>query len=586
MKKNKSHSHQFIINENNLQDLDLLIKKLKSSLNLQKEFLKALGKSLSNFFEKEKVDKNIKLDDIPLLNRFLTILPDIITQLGIPFSYLFYKNLFIQKLIDLYYERGEEKIVQIFEAWTTQIYFIDCEVKNNLISIGIIKNNENKENEENKEIIKKELNQEQTLFKNIYSLLTEIDKCEDRKEYSDDNDFEKQYNNILKDLKNISFDKKNYPAQIDYYQEMAKSIKDKLNEIPEIMKNKKIKKPKINEDINTNKENEEKTNIPYINTNKENEEKKNIPYIPNKEIEEKKNIPLEKRTSFFLKEKIQEKRDQVNEFKDYQFPLTTKNYEEIRIILCSFLNADDSKGGRLYLGIDENSEVKGISLNHKNKDNLRNDLINLVYDFYPKCRVDKIYIYFIPIKESKDNKIHFVSNSYVIKIRVYPGDPEFLYSMTKLGYLSYKRVNDKCEELKPYEIYDEIIKRDGNKNKNENNIITKEKDPEPEVNQQDLENSDDEIPIFGNEEEPTKKGPGKHNKKNKIVIKISNIDTNYDINEVNKYFNDCICSIKILEGFGFLYFSNKKDAEECIAKHNGAELGTKKINLYFVNKEE
>ena len=50
MKKNKSHSHQFIINENNLQDLDLLIKKLKSSLNLQKEFLKALGKSLSNFF--------------------------------------------------------------------------------------------------------------------------------------------------------------------------------------------------------------------------------------------------------------------------------------------------------------------------------------------------------------------------------------------------------------------------------------------------------------------------------------------------------------------------------------------------------
>jgi hypothetical protein len=172
MKKNKSHSHQFIINENNLQDLDLLIKKLKSSLNLQKEFLKALGKSLSNFFEKEKVDKNIKLDDIPLLNRFLTILPDIITQLGIPFSYHFYKNLFIQKLIDLYYERGEEKIVQIFEAWTTQIYFIDCEVKNNLISIGIIKNNENKENEENKEIIKKELNQEQTLFKNIYSLLT------------------------------------------------------------------------------------------------------------------------------------------------------------------------------------------------------------------------------------------------------------------------------------------------------------------------------------------------------------------------------------------------------------------------------
>ena len=308
MKKNKSHSHQFIINENNLQDLDLLIKKLKSSFSLQKEFLKSLGKSLSNFFEKEKVDKNIQLNDIPLLNRFLTILPNIITELGFSFCYLFYKDLFIQKLIDLFFDHNEkERIVQIYEAWIAQFNFIDCDVNNYLISIGVIENNEN---EDNKKLIKTELNPEQTLFKNIFSLIKEIEECKEKKKYSDDNDFEKQYNNILKDLKNISFDKKNYPAQIDFYQETVKSIKDNLDEITEIiMKNKNIKKPKINNDIHTNKE-----------------------------IEEEKDIPLEKRTSFFLNEKIQVKSDQVNEFKDYTFPLATRNYEEIRIILASVLS--------------------------------------------------------------------------------------------------------------------------------------------------------------------------------------------------------------------------------------------------------
>ena len=59
-------------------------------------------------------------------------------------------------------------------------------------------------------------------------------------------------------------------------------------------------------------------------------------------------------------------------------------------------------------------------------------------------------------------------------------------------------------ELNSTEIYNEIIERDELKNiQNNNNHVIKEndiKDPEPEINQQDLENDDDDyedIPAFG-----------------------------------------------------------------------------------------
>ncbi len=303
----------------------------------------------------------------------------------------------------------------------------------------------------------------------------------------------------------------------------------------------------------------------------------------NKEKEDITNIPLDKRTSFILNEKIKEKVNQEIEFKNCSFPLSTNDSGEIKKILCSFLNAE---GGRLYLGINKKNEVKGMTLNYKKRDTLRNDLINLVYDFYPKCRVDKIYVYFLPIKDNKNN---FIPKIYVIKIRVYPGDKAFLYSMTKLGYLSYIRRKEECYELQPQEIYDEIIRRDELKYKkdNENNIIIKEKDPEPEVNQQDLENVDDEIPIFVNENKPAKKSNTKQKKKNKIIVKISNIDKDVETNDINRFFNNCNCSSrKILKGHGYLYFSNKNDAEECITKYDGKQIGNKFIKLNIINNEE
>ena len=82
----------------------------------------------------------------------------------------------------------------------------------------------------------------------------------------------------------------------------------------------------------------------------------------------------------------------------------------------------NSIGGRIYLGITDDKIVKGIFLNYKKRDLIRNDLINYTYDFYPKCRTKKIDILFIPIKNMKKNK--FQNTLYVIKIIVHQGDTD------------------------------------------------------------------------------------------------------------------------------------------------------------------
>ena len=113
-------------------------------------------------------------------------------------------------------------------------------------------------------------------------------------------------------------------------------------------------------------------------------------------MEEIVNIPLDKRTFFYLDEKIKERKNELIEFRNYSLPLTNKeNGEEIKRQICGFLN---SRGGRLYLGINNQNIVKGLILNSQARDNSRNSLVNLTYDFYPNCRLDKILVYFIPVK--------------------------------------------------------------------------------------------------------------------------------------------------------------------------------------------
>ena len=267
--------------------------------------------------------------------------------------------------------------------------------------------------------------------------------------------------------------------------------------------------------------------------------------------------------------------------------------------MCGFLN---SQGGRLYIGINDQNIVKGIVLNYKKRDNLRNSLINLTYDFYPKCRLDKFFIYFIPIKNMKDQD--FVPNLYIIKIRIYPGNKNKLYSMINVGYQSTIRRDGKCIELDSNEIYEEIIRRDEDKYNNQEEKDINIKDPEPEVNQQDLENNDDDDnnPTFGNENlnnsiKKIIKEKGQNSKKKKliknmvregtIVVKVSNIDENIPLNDVNRFFNKSRCASQKFfnEGYGYLNFSSLNDANNCIVNYNGKKIGNKKIKLKIMNDE-
>ena len=570
MQKNKNNLPQLIITINTLKNIDTLIKRLKDSLKLQKAFLSEIDNKFSSFLKKQKKDKN----EIAFIDELMSVLPRIISELGIPFVYhLMTQENIMEKFINLFYDRYEKKVSEIFEIclkiFNFSLYYDYInKLKHYLIEIGIIQNKEETQNNNSS------MNHEEILFERISYLLNELNQLKD---IGIDKEnilkLENDHSDILKEIKNLPQKIEITPAKIEFYKELIKPYSDYLKT------------------INTNKNCNNITNEKKLNNiGNENQEMKSII-----------NTPLDKRTSFYQNEKIKEIQNNVIEFKNFNLPLSQDNADEIKRQLCSFLNTE---GGRLYLGINEQNIVKGIVLNYKKRDNLRNTLVNLTFEFYPKCRLDKIFVYFIPIKDS--NTKNFIPKKYVIKIRVFPGDPEVLYSMTnKGGYRSTIRRKGKCVDLNSTEIYNEIIHRDDCKNLEDQCRIKENdlKDPEPEVNQQDLEENDyDDVPVFGNiknivnekGQKSQKKKHGKQKGYNKsffkednIVVKVTNIDENLPLNDVNRFFNGCRCSSqKFFNGYGYIYFSSQKDANNCVVNCDGKKLGNKKINLYIVKNEE
>lgn len=571
-----------------LKNFDILIRKLKMSLNNQKQFLIELNNKLSSFLKNNKNN-----EESLLIEELITKLPEIISILGIPFAYHFLNqdNVLI-KFLSLYYQQYEEKVSKIFKTclniFSFSLYYDYINsLKFELIEIGIIQKIEEYSNKNCN------MNPEQVIFENISSMLNKLKQLKDIGIDKDNiSKFENDYNDIIKEINNLHTKMKISLAQIEFYEELIKPFGDYLKSMHK----------------NNIKEEEKNTEL-KLSTNDEN---KNI-------IKEKDpilDIPLEKRTFFYKDEKIKESRNQVIEFKQFSFPLNQDNRDEIKRHFCSFLNAE---GGRLYIGINEKNIVEGIVLDNKRRDIIRNKLINLTFDFYPKCRVDKIFVYFIPIKELK-TKI-FLPKKYIIKIRIYPGSPEVLYSMTnKGGYYSTIRRNGECIDLDSIEIYNEIIRRDEYRNilnNNDNSYILKEteiKDPEPEINLLDLENDEknetqkakpSSISTNNNNLNNTKKiiiersinahkaikGNAKKNliiKEGTITIKVTNIDENLPLNEVNKAFNGCKCSSQkfFKTGYGYVNFSNLNDANNCLVNYEGKKLGNKKLKLIIGKMEK
>jgi len=552
---------------NEFSNISLLIPKLKSSFKLQKELIKEIEQHLQTLIYNE-VQNNMNSSS----NNFIDTIPYIIKELGISFAHIFLHNANIYyNLIGLYFDKKEKndinqvkKIVLIFQTCLDIFKLIASNeelnnIKEHLYEMQII--------EKQNEIYNNEAKDEEKIYENYYAILNglktliQIGKDTDKLD-----ELSVKYINLKKDIRILGIKYENYnKALIEFFNEL-------LVEIDECFKKINLMKP-----------------MEIISENKK--------------LEEIKNIPLDKRTFFYLNEKIKERKNELIEFRNYSLPLTNKEEgEEIKRQICGFLN---SRGGRLYIGINNQNIVKGIILNSKARDTSRNNLVNLTYDFYPNCRIDKILIYFIPIKNPKTNE--FIPKRYIVKIRVYPGDPDVLYSMSSTGYHSIIRRNDISYELNSAEICQEIIARDEIKKiKDKDNNYIKElniRDPEPEINiNEDNDEENDDLPLFGVDNNKNlsdsikkiikEKGKRPIRKKNKnnmvregtITVKVTNIDEKVPINDVNRFFNGCKCaSQKMLNGYGYLNFSSLNDANNCIARYNGCKLGNKFIKLSITN---
>ena len=565
----------FISSKNEIKAIPLLIPKLKSSLKLQKEFIKEIEQKLKILADNE-VQNKIELNS--LVKDFMDEIPFIIKELGISFAHYFFLNSDIfYSLMGIYFdsmdkndEKIEIKIKNIFEACINVFEFIFSnndinKNKNYLKGIEIIKDN-------NTLIVRTPLDEEK-IYENCYVLLNglkELIKIGKDKEKI--NELEKKFIELKKEIKILSLKISNESKQatIEFFDELIQEINNNF------------------ENIYSSEQNENNSiSIKEISENKI--------------IKEEMNKPLDQRTSLYLDEEIKENQNEVIEFNNYPLPFAKNGdvEENLKRQICGFLN---TKGGRLYIGINGEKKVTGIELNSKNRDISRNEIINLTYGFHPNCRTEKIYVDFIPVKNA--NTQEFISKRYVVKIRVYPGDPDALYSFTTKGYHSTIRRNNKCVELDSTEIYNEIIERDEIKKiKDQDNIIFKEnniRDPVPEINENEEEDDEYyELPFFGvdsnenlsdNIKKKVKENePKKYKKPNMVregsfTVKVTNIDENLSSNDVNRFFNGCKCySQKMMKGHGYLNFSKLIDAKYCIDKYDGKKLGKKFIKLSLTN---
>ena len=229
-------------------------------------------------------------------------------------------------------------------------------------------------------------------------------------------------------------------------------------------------------------------------------------------------------------------------------------------------------------------------MDYKTRDTIRNELINYTYDFYPKCRLNKINVYFIPIKSMQNKNI--IPNLYVIKIIILPGDIYNLYSITnKGGYISAIRLPGQCINLTAEEIHDEIIRRSELLKKSYIDDMNQKKEIkcEEEINE---EKTNEESSI--NESIIEKSEDDNNKKKGKViyVVHVSNIDKSLNIKDINKFFNGCNCSYQKFpsengksKGYGEIHFSKKEIAKSFIKKYNKIHLcGRKEINMKLTKR--
>ena len=578
---------------------------IDSNLDMNEQNIKSIVLKLSNKYSNQEyfikiIKDNLKLaklgnkDAILKLEKISCILPKVLEKLGLPFADLINNN---KEILNYYIDNCIQNknieisktiivnFIKVFNFKLTDTNPIDSlkeQIKNANININNIPN-EKRQNKELIETIYDELEEFYNTWKTIFNMEEGLE-------------LEEIYSDILQ----ASFLEKNDKIKIienqnSYSKATIEFLKEKLKKIEDFIswgKIQKVEKPKnkINNPQNIINNNNNKTKLKENNNSNKN-------WLSEEEKQKLREIELKNRTFFYKNEYLAYGEDQSTEFKNYFYPLEPEQEKEIKRQYIGFLN---SEGGRIYIGINDIKIVKGIILTYKNCDNYRNSLVCLSNDFYPKCRLDKIKVYFIPIKNSFNNK--YINNLYVVKIIILPGDPYSLYSITKKGgFISAIRKQSQVFNLDAEEITNKIIERNNLKRNQENQIKVPDlyldfNDPEPEKN---LEASKFGLKSLDSNTKKSNSDNSNKNKKKKkdknviFIVNVKNIDKNLKVKEINKLFNGLQQSYQKFFskegkslGYGRLHFNTEEASNEAIKKFNGNNLGGKRNVVMTLRKNK
>ena len=540
-------------NQNNIFSLNDMKENLSNNLINQKNFIMNLNTIID-------INSSGIKDLIPLFESINKILPELINYLGIAFCDIINETNILNYYLNTYINTKQIEIKRILISFIQVFNFLSNDI---MLGDTLIQQLSNYDSDF-KEISKNKRNTK-TLLEEIYDILNLTYKKSNLENKA------KIKKDLLEKINELEKKRCCSVSAIQYLKEKIISI-DNYIRIIDIKSNKNANVfNNINQFINNFKTN----NIFKM----KNIYKNNI--IMNEEINKVKNIPLKDREFLYKDEELIDEENEYTEFKQYSYPFSQEKIDEIKRQYCGFLN---SHGGRIYIGINDFRIVKGINLDRKAYESIKNDLINYSKDFYPTCKIDKINVYFLTLKHSKTNKV--MSDLYVIKIIVMPGEPYNLYSINnKGGYISALRLPGQCINLTGEEILTELMKRTNllrQKNINDKNKIN-------DAEKKEFEEFDEEI----NEDDKESDLEDKNNKKNLIyVIKISNIDKNLKIKDINKNFTGCGCKLqkfpadkKKSKGYGEIHFTKKTTAKHLIQKLNNSNLGGKsQISLKLIKR--
>ena len=575
----------------NEQNIKSIILKLSDRYSNQEYFIQIIKDSLKQAKLGNK-DAFLKLEKISC------ILPKVIENIGLPFADLINNN---NEILNYYIDNCIQNknleisksiiinFIEIFNFKLTGTNPIDA-LKSRLKKANIDIKNIPKEKRQSKKLIETIYDELEELY-NTWKTIFNMEKSVELEEHYSDilNASLKEKNEKIKKFENQNLYSK---ATIVFLKEKLKKIEDfiSLGEVQKIGKPKnKINTPQNIINNNKPKLNEKENENNIINDNNKN-------WLTKEEKQKLREIELKNRTFFYENEYLVYGEDQSIEFKNYFYPLETEQEKEIKRQYIGFLN---SKGGRIYIGINDQKIVRGIILTYKNCDNYRNYLVGLSNDFYPKCRLDKIKVYFIPIKNSFNGK--FINNLYVVKIIILPGDPYSLYSITKKGgFISAIRRQSQVFNLDAEDITIQILERNNLKRKQENQITVPDlylsfNDPEPEKN---LEESKDDLKSLEEKSDKSSSNSNKNKKRKKgqkviYVVNVRNIDKTLKVKEINKLFSGLQQSYQKFYakkgnslGYGKLHFNTEEAANIAIKKFNGNNLGGKRSVVMTLQKNK